>query len=38
MLKVVGTIFIKDKLAGKTKDVSMYFFEKTTYLKEGIDR
>ncbi len=26
--------FKKDRLAGKTKDATMYFFEKTTYLKE----
>ena len=30
----IETIFIKDRLAGKTKDATMYFFEKTTYLKE----
>ena len=33
-IKAFETIFVKDRLAGKTKDASMYFFEKTTYLKE----
>ena len=33
-VNALETIFIKDRLAGKTKDASMYFFEKTTYLKE----
>ena len=33
-VNALETIFIKDRLAGKTKDATMYFFEKTTYLKE----
>lgn len=28
------TIFIKDRLAGKTKEAKMYFFTETTYMKE----
>ena len=33
-VKALETIFIKDRMAGKTKKVNMYFFTETTYPKE----
>ena len=33
-VEALKTIFIKDRLAGKTKTTQMYFFTQTTYVKE----
>lgn len=33
-ISALETIFIKDRLAGKTKETGMYFFTETTYMKE----
>lgn len=33
-INALKTIFIRDRLAGKTKTAKMYFFTETTYVKE----
>ena len=33
-IKALETIFVKDRMAGKTLKTSMYFFSETTYEKE----
>ena len=35
-VKALETIFIKDRLFGKTDNAQMYFFDKTTYHKEKL--
>ena len=33
-IKALETIFIKDRMAGKTERTNMYFFTETAYVKE----
>ncbi len=35
-IKSLETIFIKDRMAGKTKKTNIYIFDETTYHKERI--
>jgi hypothetical protein len=35
-LKALETIFIEDRMAGKTKKINMHIFDETTYHKEVI--